>query len=301
MTIVLVGQEQINFEQIFNKLWAEIFKFESKFSRFLPNSELTKFNSKAGLSVAVSDEFEKILHESMKMSKQTDGLYNPFILPAVQRSGYGPSAVTGYAEDNWPDYRERATVSADKLKINHGHATIPYNTAVDIGGLGKGYLADALANMLDEEKLSGYWVSLSGDMLVSGVDGQNKPWKIRVQSASKLSEICDVSVKTRGGQLGVATSGTFHRQGQTGGNWHHIIDPRRGGPAISDIKLCTVVAKTATLADVLASCAVILGSHKAPDFLKNKGALAYVIQTGEQVLSSGDMLSYIDEKEVVHV
>jgi len=63
VTIVLVGQEQINFEQIFNKLWAEIFKFESKFSRFLPNSELTEFNSKAGLSVAVSDEFEKILHE----------------------------------------------------------------------------------------------------------------------------------------------------------------------------------------------------------------------------------------------
>ena len=59
LTIVTKTTSQ-EVSRIFNMLWLEIFKFEKKFSRFLPDSELSKFNRNAGIKTEISKAIESM-------------------------------------------------------------------------------------------------------------------------------------------------------------------------------------------------------------------------------------------------
>ncbi len=89
---------------ILDILWLEIFKFEKQFSRFLVDSELSKFNRSAGHKVAISLEFEQLLNASNKMSKLTQGLHNPFVLPALHRFGYESNFIKRLKQDHTENY-----------------------------------------------------------------------------------------------------------------------------------------------------------------------------------------------------
>ncbi len=264
---------------LFAELWRSIFSFEQRFSRFLPASEVTLFNRSAGRKFDISSEFKALLLSSKKMSQLTGGLYNPFILPALQKAGYIQSAAPGYERDAVDDYSYRHVSPADALSIGDSWAMIPRDSAIDMGGCGKGYLADTLRSVLVEAGATGYWLSFGGDVATSGSDEHGRSLSLHIQDAHNLSGVLERAVNCPRTPFAVATSGTFRRKNQiVGSGWHHIIDPMTFKPAGTDIKLATVGAKNTLLADVLASCAVILGSKQAPAFLKSHGASAMLLQ-----------------------
>src|SRR6266849_5417935 len=67
--------------------------------------------------------------------------------------------------------------------------------------------------------------------------------------------------------LGAATSGTTKRA-WTGG--HHLIDPRTGLPARSDLTEVSVLASTATDAEIFAKVALLIGANAAPKWLEGR-------------------------------
>lgn len=288
--IMLVGNNTTEFEELFKKIWVIIFNFERQYSRFIPGSELSKFNRQAGVRTKITPEFRELLEASAAMSSLTNDLHNPFILPALQKSGYVRSAVSGYENDPVDDFRSRKLASPSSLHIESDNfATIPLHTAIDMGGCGKGYLLDVISKMIDTDSLEGYWISLSGDIISWGVDEDAEAWETTIQQSRT-----DASVPTivgHGEQLGIATSGTFRRDAHASKtqDWHHIIDPKTGKSSRTDIGLATVVASTAIRADVLASAAVLLGSRDAPAFLRAiPDVFGYCIQTDAEVLQHGE-------------
>jgi thiamine biosynthesis lipoprotein len=269
-------------ERIFNKLWRQVFMFERRFSRFLPMSELSTFNRSAGLKTFITPEFKDLLTKAKGISIKTDGFYNPFILPALQRAGYVKSAVSGYENDAQEDFSKRQVVSVDNLTIDESWASIPYGTALDLGGCGKGYLADLLGEILTNEPVEGYWLSIGGDIATLGHDERDNNISLSIQDANDTDNVTNWTVFCPSGHSSTATSGTFNRKTQNADkNWHHSIDPRTLQPAVTDIRLATVCASTVIEADVLASCAVILGSKKAPSFLKKHGVRAALLQCAD--------------------
>ncbi len=302
VTVVLAVDARRIVEPVFRRIWEQVFGFERQFSRFLPDSELSQFNRGAGVRQDISEAFATLLTASQAMSQATDGLHNPFILPAVQRAGYLDSAVAGYRADKSDDFRDRAVVSADHLQLEtNRQATIPYGTALDLGGCGKGYLADAIADELDRADLVGYWVSLSGDMVTCGFDEQGQPWETGIVSARTPQAESPAYVAGNGERLHIATSGTFLRPGQAKLRGHHLIDPRTGQAAQTDIKLATVIAPSAILADVLASAATIIGNQQAIPYLKSRGALGAVIQTARRDYTYGTHVQTRASRQVAHV
>lgn len=261
---------------LFARVWKRVYLFEQHFSRFLPMSEVSNLNRRAGLRTPITPEFNDLLCAALKMSVNTNNLYNPFILPALQRAGYIQSAAPGYEGDPQEDYSTRQVVTADQLQLNGDSAIIPYGTAIDMGGCGKGYLADQLGATLRTVGVDGYWLSVSGDVATYGTDQYGNPISVDIQNShTKHNRIIECPTD----HFAIATSGTFQRKNQQNtGRWHHIIDPCTGHPATTDIRLATVCAKTALEADVLASCAIILGSRNAPDFLKERGVEDALLQ-----------------------
>ena len=267
---------KIQVESLFRSLWGKIFIFERQFSRFLPGSELSIFNNNAGTKQTITPSFKALLKAAREMAVETDGLYNPFILPALQLSGYVRSRVPGRELDAVNDYSKRSISTIDKLEIGKDWAKIPYGTAIDLGGCGKGYLADQLRGVLTGI-ISGYWLSFGGDILVGGRDEHGDKWNIGIQSAfDQTREVARLFIDN---PSGVATSGiTVHQGKKNGKSWHHLIDPKTAKPARTDILLSTVYANTTLRADVLAGCAVILGSKKGLPFLEKQGVKSALFQ-----------------------
>jgi thiamine biosynthesis lipoprotein len=260
---------------IFAKLYSQITAFEQQFSRFLPTSELTSFNQSAGAKTAVSPSFMGLLKTAKQLAAQTAGLYNPFILPALQQAGYlgsWPQPEHSIADTVFTD---RQLTTVDQLILGDGWAKIPNTAALDFGGIGKGYLLDQLAQELDDEPLSGYWLSLGGDIICAGHDLNGRDWQVAVQDALDTTKNIETIANQSGHKLAIATSGITKRRGlKDGREWHHLIDPRTGQPARTAILTATVTAKQAVLADVYAKCVVIAGADQAKQY-----QVAGVIQT----------------------
>lgn len=283
---ITTDMTDLDADNLFKNLWQRVFLFEKRFSRFLPMSELSIFNRLTGTKKPISPAFKDLLTKALQLGKETNGLFNPFIVPVLQRAGYMKSAVPGYENDINPDYTNRRVVDIDQLCIGEDWAQIPFGTSLDMGGCGKGYLADRLADILSETSIQGYWLSLGGDIVTMGRDKNGDNIKIGIQNANNPDDVTDWVVNCPLKRSATATSGTFRSKGQEFiGAGHHIIDPQTLKPAVTDIQLATICADTTLKADVFASCAVMLGSKKAPAFLKENGIKSALLQCKD---SKGD-------------
>ncbi len=280
VTLTLVSDRpSTDIDKVFTSLWRYIYNFERSFSRFLPASELSKLNRFAGSRMMVTAEFKDLLLAAKDLGEKTDGLYNPFILPALQRSGYKRSAVAGYESNPVDDYSHRQVVGVDQLQIGDNWAMIPVDAAIDMGGCGKGYLADKLGEVAANSGVANYRFSLGGDIVTSGLDESGNKWLVGIQDANNLSGEISSMIECPVKPFAIATSGTFKRKGYiVDKDWHHIIDPTTLKPAITDTRLVTICAQTALVADVLASCVIIVGSKNATYFAKSHGAESMLLQ-----------------------
>lgn len=270
-------------KRLMAELKDSITAFEKRFSRFLPDSELTEFNRRAGEKTPVSPPFRRLLATARDLSIQTDGLYNPFILPVLQQAGYKGSWPKPAAAVVGTDFEGRMLAPIRALNIGDTWAKIPGDTALDFGGIGKGYLLDMLARVTSTWNIAGYWLSLGGDIVCSGYDLDGQEWQVAVQDATNPTENVRSITNRRGEAIAIATSGVTKRKGIKGDTrWHHIIDPRTGHPAETDILTATVIAQRATTADVFAKVAVIVGSEQARQLCRDaEGVESLVMQLRE--------------------
>jgi len=271
---------------LMRSFWLDIFLFEKRCSRFIHNSELSLFNRSAGNRQPVTAEFRDVLLAARSMGRLTGGLYNPFVLPALQQAGYKQSLVPEYSDDVHDDHSTKRLVPVEALEIGDDWASIPYGTAIDLGGCGKGFIGDVMAGRAEQtSQLLGYWFSVGGDVVTGGMDEHGQPWTVyispHIKDLSESQRIGSATAPKDGGRFAVATSTVRFRKGQAedGKMWHHIIDPRSGKPAETNVLLASIAAKTLLEADVLASCVIIEGYPDAKAWLADKAVDGLLVQT----------------------
>jgi thiamine biosynthesis lipoprotein len=275
ISITIISNNQETATNYFKELWAIINAFENKFSRFITTSELSKINQLAGQKTAVSTEFKKLLKNAIEYSDKTKGLYNPLILPALQKSGYKGSwpEVTNFQVSI--DFSSRKIASTNEIKIIGNSIIIPKNSALDFGGIGKGYLIDELSNHLFKNKITNFWISLGGDIVCNGFDLEQRPWSVAIANAIDNDKDVASITNHQGHKLAIATSGITKRRGK---DWHHLMDPSTNKPAKTDILSATVATGNGVEADIYAKCLVLVGSESAKKQIKNKKYYASLLQ-----------------------
>jgi thiamine biosynthesis lipoprotein len=285
--ITLVAHPMVKIDSLFLEIWQYVDDFEQRFSRFRPDSELSLFNAQSGHNVKVSPEFTKLLQETKYYSKLTGGIFNPFILPSLQQAGYVGSWPEPDIYDSKLDLRGRKIANAEMINLKNDLAMIPYETALDFGGIGKGYLLNSLSHILDKKQIHNYWLSLGGDVICNGKDVDGKAWEIEIAKASDNKMTLAVVTNEKVGKIAIATSGVTKRRGK---NWHHIIDPRTGGSANTNILSVTVVCSSAIAADVYAKSILI---DSFIEFAKSKSSKRIL----GKALQYTDGSYMIDQKE----
>jgi thiamine biosynthesis lipoprotein len=287
VVMTLIGSDELEVKSLMAELWILVDNFEANFSRFLSTSELTRVNEATGKKTAVSEEFICLLNVCKTAFKQTKGVFNPLVLPVLQRVGYKNSLEPNIQKTDAPDYSSRKIYDFNEVQFGEDWLLLPENSALDFGGCGKGFLADKLANITDNNlEITGYWFSLGGDIVASGLDEKRLPWVIAIQGADiPDNNIAEATVRSK--RLAIATSGTIKRRGK---NWHHLIDSEVGAPAKTDILLATVCHSSATQADILASCAVIIGVDQAKLMLKGNGVTDFLLQSENNNIFEGSLI-----------
>jgi len=244
-------------DTLFNQMIEVINIFENQFSRFKTDSELIKVNHKAGQKTVVSNELIDILIESKRLGELSEGLFNPFILPNLQQAGYLGSWPNTKNADPKINFSNSRITDIKNLEIGSNWIKIPANTALDLGGIGKGFLLDKLSNFLINNQCHDYWISIGGDIIVNGQDEFGHDWSIEVANALNTQSVIG-SILNNQQLLAVATSGITKRHGNYKyKKWNHLIDPRSGLSINNNILTCTVSASRAIDSDVAAKTILI--------------------------------------------
>ncbi|MDQ2714290.1 MAG: FAD:protein FMN transferase [Chloroflexota bacterium] len=239
-------------------------EWEHTLSRFLPESELSRLNERAGTPVVVSDLLWTVLMTALTAARATRGVYDPALLDQLVRVGYGRTfddlpvvqfspLVSGVPGGGWRG------IQVDRLRQQ---VTLPANIKLDFGGIAKGMAVDATLDQLRHQGISAALVNAGGDLAVLGLPPGAEYWPISVPGRARYWTLPLH-------QGAVATSGIARRhwwQGQT--LRHHLLDPHTGLPAESDLWSVTVVADRCEQAEVAAKVAFILGSSSGADFLR---------------------------------
>ena len=226
---------------------------EARFSRFLPDSELSQLNRAAGRWVTPSAEMLEVLTLARMLHRETGGLFNPGVLPALEWSGYDRSFERLPADRPAPRAPLLTAIGIEALELDGDRVRVPAGCRLDLGGIVKGWTADRVADTLAD--VGPVLVDLGGDIAVRGRTPEGA-WRIAIESPDGRCLLTTLAVD----EGGVATSGTVRRRWRTGHTvQHHIIDPRTGAAARSDVLQAVVLTDRAVHADVWAKAAVILG------------------------------------------
>ena len=246
--------------QIVRNLFAE---WEQALSRFIADSELSRLNQSAGAAVAVSDLLYSVLATALTAAWATNGVYDPAMLEQLEKIGYDRTFDAIRAGDFDPIIPGEPGGRWRGIKVNpiYREVTLPAGIKLDFGGIAKGMAVDAALERLRENGITPALVNAGGDLAVLEHPPIGDAWMIAVPGKERYW-----SLPLHHGAI--ATSGIAHRHWRQGRILrHHLLDPRTGLPAQSDLWSVTVVADRCEQAEVAAKVAFILGSRQGAEFL----------------------------------
>jgi len=239
---------------------------ERAWSRFLPDSEISRLNRAGGEWVPIGPATRTLLGLMQEGHDASDGLFDPTVLGAVTAAGYDRSVTWPGPGRPMPRLDGHGAPGAapglGSLAIDHGRARIASGVGVDPGACGKGLAADMVVEALLEAGAAGVLVSVGGDVAAGGATPDDRGWGVRVTGpGDRVLALLALS----GG--GVATSATWRRRWQRadGTTAHHVVDPRTGSSSTGPIVQATVLAATAGWAEVMATTFLVGAQAAGPE------------------------------------
>ncbi len=258
--------------------------WEQTLSRFRADSELSQLNRRTGQWMRISPVLWEVIQLALKAAQWTAGLITPTILNALEAAGYDRTFDQIAADDRpftpqpdgqWRSIQRRSTTRSIYL---------PPNARLDLGGVAKGWAADRAARKLGVHAPA--LIDAGGDIAISGPRAAGSPWPIGISDPFHPDRHFETLKVERGG---IATSGRDYRRWQKNGVWqHHLIDPRTGRPAQTDVLSVTVIAPSTCEAEIAAKVVLLSGSEAGLQWLEAIREYAAVImrEDGRAVYSS---------------
>jgi len=250
---------------------------EKRFSRFLPDSEVTQLNKRSGQWQTVSDDLMDLLTLSLRYFKETGGLFNPSILPDLKRAGYDKSMeiirVEGPGQDSGKYQGSRSAITDIEFDLSNARVRLPKSMEIDLGGIAKGWIVEKTANLLISYA-SPCAVSAGGDITFIGNPSSGLKWEVELVDPVNPDQISAIFYV---GQCSVVTSSITKRAWRQNGEIrHHLIDPRTGEPAHTDWLSVTVISSQITEAEAFAKALLIGGETEASRLGSNNPELAFI-------------------------
>ena len=283
--IVLYATDSLEASVAAASAFARIADLEQRLSDYRPDSELSRLGTTAGMdqAVRVSDDLWTVLVESQRWAHRSGGAFDITIGPLTRlwrwarRRGQLPlpdrlaaaRESVGYAHVRLDSLAQSVTLERPGMQL-------------DLGGIAKGYAADAALTVLRERGVPRALIDAGGDV-VAGDPPPGQPgepgWRVEISGLDAAGRPTrEVRFLTR---AAIATSGPSYQFLEADGvRYSHIVDPRTGLGLTHQLEV-TVFAPSGMQADALASAVSVLGPDAGLELAeKTPGVEARVLVPG---------------------
>jgi thiamine biosynthesis lipoprotein len=274
-------------EECLTAVRAEVDRLERIFSRFLPESEISRINRSAGIqSENVSQDTFEVLSKAFKFSSVCRGCFDVSIGPLVSLWSMSKNTSTPPDESSIRQLLPLVNFRDFVLDLPQRKAGLKkVGQSVDLGGIGKGFAGDRILELYQEYGITSAYSNFGGNVVTLGAKPDGSPWHIGIQHPRQENKIIgSVAVVNQT----VVTSGDYQRYftDSQGKRHHHILDPKTGYPSDSGLISVSIVADKSLAADALSTSLFVAGMQKGLEFLEG-------LPQTQAILVDSDLQVYI--------
>jgi thiamine biosynthesis lipoprotein len=294
--IVLYAPDAATAKKAADAAFARIAELNKIMSDYDPDSELMRLCT-AG-SATVSIDLFRVLEEAKKYGELSGGAFDISVGPVVRlwrkarKTGVMPGADAIMQALERVDYRKIQLDARGRMV-----RLLLVGMLLDLGGIAKGYAADAALAVLGQHGITRALVGLGGDIAVGAPPPGASGWRIAVAPLRSPDAPPRHHLMLK--NAGVSTAGDLHQAAEIDGKrYSHIIDPKTG-VALVGRRSATVVAPNATMSDGLDTALCVMGPERGMAMVEKLGSVAalYVYETdsgAEKEIPSKRWGSFID-------
>lgn len=286
-------------DTVYTGMETKIREIESALSLHLSQSEIAAINENAGVQpVEVSQRTFDLLQRAKELSEQSDGAFDITIAPVVEL--WGITSDHPHVPTDEELAQDMALMGLEDLVLDE-EACTAYLTrpgmAIDLGGIAKGWTADQLREYARELGAERGYVSLGGNLMIIGERPDGDPFKFGLRDPQGDASTYLGTVTLEDGYT-MATTGGYERYFEEDGiRYHHVLDPRTGYPADSDLLSVAVISKDGTLADYLSTTLFVQGLEAAKAAAGSEDYALVMVDQENNVWISGSLRGNFEPHE----
>lgn len=255
----------------------EIVRYEDMMSVH-KKTALNEVNDRSGEWVSVPQEVAEMTREALEVAKDSNQAFEPTIGPVVNlwKIGFGgdtvPSDEAIQKAVQAVDYRKvevRETSDGWQIRVAPGQN-------LDMGGIAKGYIGQKLVELLRAYGAKHALLDLGGNVVTLGEKSVGRPWRVGLQRPDQKRNTYFAVVSAK--DVSVITSGAYERYFEKEGmRYGHILDPRTGRPALTDISSVTIMDEDGAKADAWCTALFAMGWDRALQTLRDREDIMAVV------------------------
>lgn len=247
-------------------------------SMFNPRSVLSRINNNS--SNCADSMVAKLLQRSQEINRETGGAFDPTIAPLMRLWKTQDTVAT--LPDEAAIDSVMQFVGMDKVRLANGNQVIKSDSRLqlDFNAIAKGLGCDEVGRMLKRNGVTNYLVEIGGEITTSGVNERGLPWHVSIDLPIESNDtvVHSSALVLQLDKGGIATSGNYRNYKIVDGRKvAHIIDPRTGHTAISNLLSATVIATDCMNADAYATALMVMGLDRARKFADDRNDLSVVL------------------------
>ena len=274
MRIVLYAPDIETAKKAAKAAFARVAELNRIMSDYLASSELMRLCDQAGgAPVQVSADLFTILQKAEDVAKLSDGAFDVSVGPLVRL--WREARRTKQLPDMRQLKQALAKVDYRKIRLDADRRTVQLLVAgmlLDLGGIAKGYTADAVLETLRRHGITRALFAAGGDIAVADPPPDAKAWKVGIEALDKSAEAPMQYLALK--NAAVSTAGDAHQFVDIAGvRYSHIVDPKTGMGLVGR-RSVTVIAPTGVRADGLDTAACVLGLEKGMKMIEEQADCA---------------------------
>ena len=286
-TIVTIRLYDDSDPAVLDLAFQEIGRLETLLSVTVEGSDLDRLNRAAGKEwVEIAPETEEVLRLAKEFAALSEGHFDVTAGPLIALWG-----IHG-GQGHYPTEEELAEAlpltDSDDLQIEAGKAFLAREgMGVNLGAIAKGYIADAVKDLLLEHGVEHAALDLGRNVLLIGEKENGDLFDIGVQdpNADPGVLVGYVSVADKS----IVTSGTneryFTHEGQ---RYHHILDPFTGFPADTGLASVTILSDSSAQGDALSTTCLLLGQERGLALIESLDGVEALFITEDGTMTATD-------------
>ena len=272
----------------YNKLEPEInallVEVNRQMSTYLPESEISMFNIQNDTGwFDVSRDFANVMNASLEICQQTEGALDITVGPLVNLWGFGPENRPTIIPSDAEIAERQNLVGYNKISVRLDPPAVKKSQSgmyCDLSSTAKGFGVDKVAEYLESENFSNYFVEIGGEARAKGNNERGQIWRVGVTSPERVDNIQKVVWLQN---KAIATSGDyFNYYEMDGKRYSHTIDPQTGKPVTHKLASVTVVSDNCMTADGFATAIDVMGPERGFQFAaERKLPVFMIVREGE--------------------